>query len=110
MAGVLDALPFIGTGIVLMPLAIVALLGGRTMVAAVCVGLYVTCILLRESLEPKLIGKRIGVRPILILISLYVGIKLFGLAGIIKGPLGFIILWELQRQSAMGVSEENASS
>ena len=110
LAGVLDALPFIGTGIVLMPLAIVALLGGRTMVAAVCVGLYVTCILLRESLEPKLIGKRIGVRPILILISLYVGIKLFGLAGIIKGPLGFIILWELQRQSAMGVSEENASS
>lgn len=99
LAGVLDALPFVGTGIVLMPLAVVELLGGRTMAALVCVGLYATCILLRETMEPKLIGKRIGVRPIWILISLYAGIRLFGMAGIIKGPLGFIILWELKRQS-----------
>ena len=106
LAGVLDALPFIGTGIVLMPLAVVEFLGGRTVAALACVGLYVTCILLRETLEPKLIGKRIGVRPIWILISLYVGIRLFGVAGIIKGPLGFIILWELKRQAEQGEVRE----
>ncbi|MCR5458553.1 MAG: AI-2E family transporter [Acetatifactor sp.] len=106
LAGALDALPFIGTGIVLMPLAIVEFLGGRTVAALACVGLYVTCILLRETMEPKLIGKRIGVRPIWILISLYVGIRLFGVAGIIKGPLGFIILWELKRQSEQSAARE----
>ncbi len=106
LAGILDAFPFIGTGIVLIPLAVVEFLGGRTVAALTCVGLYVTCILLRETMEPRLIGKRIGVRPIWILISLYVGIRLFGVAGIIKGPLGFIILWELKRQSEQGVARE----
>ena len=93
LAGVLDALPFIGTGVVLVPLALTQGLEGRLGVAAGCLILYVTCIFLRELLEPRLIGKRIGVRPVLVLISLYVGIKLFGVTGIIKGPLGFMIMW-----------------
>lgn len=93
LAGVLDALPFIGTGVVLVPLALIQGMEGKLGVAAGCLILYVTCIFLRELLEPRLIGKRIGVRPVLVLISLYVGIKLFGVTGIIKGPLGFMIMW-----------------
>ena len=94
LAGVLDALPFIGTGVVLMPLGAFHVLEGNLRVSIICVFLYVSCILLRELLEPRLIGKRMGVRPVFILISLYVGIRLFGIAGIIKGPLGFVILRE----------------
>lgn len=94
LAGALDALPFIGTGVVLVPLGIFYGLEGRLGVSVTCAVLYVTCILLREMMEPRLIGKRIGVRPIFILISIYVGIRLFGVAGIIKGPLGFVIIWE----------------
>ena len=93
LAGVLDALPFIGTGVVLVPLALLHLLEGKTGTAIAIACLYLACILLREMLEPKLIGKRMGIRPIFVLLSLYAGIRLFGLAGIIKGPLGFIILW-----------------
>ena len=93
LAGTLDALPFIGTGVVLVPLALANFLEGKTGAAAACLVLYVACIFLRETLEPKLIGKKIGVRPILILISLYAGIRLFGVAGIVKGPLGFMIIW-----------------
>lgn len=94
LAGVLDALPFIGTGVVLVPLAIFQVLQGRYAVAVICGILYVACILLREFLEPKFIGKKMGVKPIFILISLYVGIRLFGIAGIIKGPLGFVMIRE----------------
>lgn len=94
LAGVLDALPFIGTGIVLVPLGLFHAAYGRFGIAIACAILYLTCILLREFLEPRLIGKRMGIRPILILISLYVGIRLFGVAGIVKGPLGFVILRE----------------
>ena len=93
LAGVLDALPFIGTGVVLVPLALWHLLEGKTGTAIAIACLYLACILLREMLEPKLIGKRMGIHPILVLLSLYVGIRLWGVAGIIKGPLGFIILW-----------------
>ena len=108
LAGILDALPFIGTGIVLAPLAITSFLGGKVIAAGVCACLYVACILLRETMEPKLIGKKLGVRPIWILISLYAGIQLFGIAGVIKGPLGFIILLELQRRTVHG--KEDPSS
>ncbi|MBO4290438.1 MAG: AI-2E family transporter, partial [Lachnospiraceae bacterium] len=48
---------------------------------------------------PRLIGRKIGVRPIFVLISLYAGIRLFGMSGILKGPLGFLIVWEIWKAS-----------
>lgn len=92
LAGILDALPFIGTGIVLVPLGIQQLLLGQYLRAFFCLLLYVVCIFVRELLEPKLIGKKVGVPPIAILLSIYAGIKLFGIWGIIGGPLGFVMI------------------
>lgn len=92
MAGILDALPFVGTGIVLVPLGVQQLFSGQYVRAIVCLILYVACIFTRELLEPKLIGKRVGVPPVAILLSIYAGIKLFGVWGIIGGPLGFVII------------------
>lgn len=97
VAGIMDALPFVGTGIVLVPLSAVQLFGGQYGLAAACIALYVACIFLREFLEPRLIGKRIGVTPIAILVSLYAGIRLFGIWGILKGPLGFVIIYQAYR-------------
>ena len=94
LAGVLDALPFVGTGIVLIPLAIVQVVQGSYGKAVVCLVLYGVCIVLREMLEPRLIGNRMGVPAIAVLLSLYVGIQLFGVWGILKGPLGFVLIRE----------------
>lgn len=94
LAGILDALPFIGTGIVLVPLGIGQLFCGSYGRAAVCFLIYVTCIIIREFLEPRLIGKRVGVSPVAILLALYAGIRLFGVWGIIEGPLGFVIIYQ----------------
>lgn len=91
-AGILDALPFVGTGIVLIPLSIQQFFLGNYMRGIFCLLLYVACIFIRELLEPRLIGKRVGVSPVAILLSIYAGIKLFGLWGIVGGPLGFIII------------------
>lgn len=93
-AGLLDALPFVGTGIVLIPLALGQFLGGAYGRGAVCLALYGGCVLLRELWEPRLIGKRLGVPPIAVLAAVYAGIRLFGVWGIIKGPLGFVIVYE----------------
>lgn len=109
LAGLLDALPFIGTGVVLTPLAIMQILDGNIVGAVICGTLYVACILIREFMEPRLIGKKMGVNPIAILISLYVGIRLFGVAGIVKGPLGFVIIWEIWK-NAYGENEPSGQS
>ncbi len=94
LAGILDALPFIGTGIVLVPIAVTRFFCGSYGRAAVCLLLYAVCVFLRQMLEPRLIGSRIGVPPIAVLVSVYAGIGLFGLWGILKGPLGFVIVYQ----------------
>ena len=93
--GILDALPFIGTGIIFIPWAIlVGIMGDWRL----CVGLlviYAVCYLIRELLEPKLMGKQIGMTSLEMIISMYVGIRLFGLAGVILGPVGYLLIVEL---------------
>lgn len=93
--GFMDMLPFIGTGMVLMPLAFWQILNGYYTKAVICVILYVVCAVTREFLEPKLIGKRIGIFPVAVLFSVYAGVKLFGVFGIIKGPLAMITVYEV---------------
>lgn len=106
LAGVLDALPFIGTGIVLLPLAVFRFAAGDYVRAAVCVLLYAACAILREMLEPRLIGKNVGMAPLAVLVSLYAGIKLFGVIGIIKGPLGYVMIRQIYRSLAAAQPQE----
>ncbi len=109
LAGILDALPFIGTGVVLIPLAIIQLVYGKVGQALVCLILFAACVFLREMLEPRLIGNRIGVSPIAVLASVYAGVQLFGIWGIIKGPLGFMIIF-LTWNSILRRSTENGKA
>lgn len=95
LTGVMDMLPFIGTGLVLMPLAFWQILNGYYTKAVICVILYVVCAVTREFLEPKLVGERMGVLPVAILFSVYAGVKLFGIFGIVKGPLALIAIYEI---------------
>lgn len=97
LAGVLDAFPFIGTGTVIMPLAVIQFAKGFYGKGIACLVLYGLCILLRQILEPKLIGSKMGIRPVMVLIAIYSGIQLFGISGIIKGPLGFVLIYEISR-------------
>ncbi len=94
LTGFMDMLPFIGTGIMLIPLAFFRLLNGHYFQAVLCFFLYAVCALVREFLEPKLIGERVGVWPVGILFAVFAGIHLFGVWGIIKGPLSLVIICE----------------
>ncbi len=92
--GFMDMLPFIGTGIMLMPIAFFQFLNGNYGRAVVILILYGVCALIREFLEPKLIGSKVGIWPVAILFAVFGGIKLFGISGIIKGPVGLVVIWE----------------
>ena len=98
LAGFLDMLPFIGTGIVLMPLAVWQLLNGAYVRMVVCLALYGICALARELLEPRLIGNKIGISPIWILFAVYAGVRIFGVGGIVKGPLALIVISEILKE------------
>ncbi|MEG1846871.1 MAG: AI-2E family transporter [Lachnospiraceae bacterium] len=98
LTGFLDLLPFIGTGIILIPLSIILFLQGNIGQGIGSIVLYVICSLTREFLEPKLIGDRMGIWPIAILMTIYLGIKLYGLGGIVLGPLSILLIIEIHKR------------
>lgn len=97
LTGMMDMLPFVGTGIMLIPLAVCQFLGGSYGRSVLILALYGVCALLREFLEPKLIGDKVGIWPVGILLGVFAGVQLFGIFGIIKGPLGLVIICETCR-------------
>ena len=98
LAGFMDALPFIGTGCVLVPLAFWQLVQGNGWKCLGILLLYVLCAVTREFLEPKLLGKRLGIYPVVVLLAVYTGIRLYGLSGVILGPLSFLLIREIYRR------------
>lgn len=89
----LDFLPFFGTGAVLWPWAVVELVTGNYVRAVVLLIIYFICQVVRQILQPKLVGDSIGISPMETLIFMYVGYKIKGLLGIILGiPIGMIIV------------------
>ncbi len=82
-----DAFPVLGTGTVLLPWCFVSLLQGNTPQAIGLAGIYVTVTLVRSILEPKFLGRHLGLDPLVTLIVLYVGFKLWGIGGMILAPL-----------------------
>lgn len=90
--GVVDAFPILGSGSILVPWAVIQLVQRNFYQGAVLLTLYVITMLLREILEPRLMGKEMGLKPLYVLMSVYVGLKLFGIGGIILGPIGLTIL------------------
>lgn len=101
-------LPFIGTGIMLIPLAVFQLLYGNYGSAVLIVCLYGICVLLREFLEPRLIGSKVGILPVGILFAVFAGIRLFGIFGIIKGPVGLVVICEAYKYLLIRKNEPEA--
>lgn len=95
--GLLDALPAIGIGAVLIPWGLVYLLEKEWWKAAVLLGLYGVCYLVRQVLEARLMGSRMGLSSLETLLSMYVGLKLFGLAGFLLGPIGLLFIEDLTK-------------
>lgn len=82
-----DALPVLGTGTVLIPWALICFLRGDTPRAIGLLGIYATASLTRSALEPKLVGRHLGLDPLVTLMALYAGYKLWGIGGMILAPL-----------------------
>lgn len=101
LAGFMDFLPFIGTGIVLIPIGVVSFLKGRIGGGVIILLTYIACVLIRELLEPKLLGNGLKFSPVAILISVYAGVIYYGIGGVILGPVTLLILVELGREIFM---------
>lgn len=86
LCGILDVIPILGPGLVFVPWIFFSFLSGDAAFAIMLIILYGTMVVVRSSLEPKVIGKNIGIHPLGTLLALYLGLRIFGPVGVILGP------------------------
>lgn len=82
-----DSFPVLGTGTILVPWSLAAFLQSDPLLAFGLLGLYGAAALIRSLLEPRLVGRQLGLDPLATLLALYAGYRLWGLAGMILAPL-----------------------
>lgn len=89
---VMDFIPIIGAGTVMLPWAVLDLCTGDVRSAVELLVIWGVIALFRRVGEPKAVGNQTGLSPILSLVSIYVGMRLGGVAGMILGPVALLVL------------------
>ena len=95
LIAVLDVLPILGSGAVLLPWGIISLITGHPFIGIGLIILWGVIVVVRQILEPKIVGVQIGLHPLVTIIAMYMGTKLMGGLGLIIGPFYTIIAKEL---------------
>ncbi len=93
-----DILPILGTGSVLVPWAVIAILQDNHFLGIGLIILFFVITVVRRVIEPKIYSSSLGISPLASLISMYIGLKLMGIAGIFIGPI-VVIIYETLRKA-----------
>lgn len=103
LVAIVDIFPILGTGTVLIPWGLIDLLIGKTGTGIGILLLYVIITILRNVIEPKIIGDQVGLPAVVTLISMYVGLRLFGFSGLWGLPILLIVVTKLQESGMIRI-------
>ena len=87
LVALVDAVPLLGTGTVLGPCAVVCVLQGKLTRALSYLGVYLVAVTVRTALEPRLVGRHLGLDPLATLFAIYLGYRFWGFLGLIFAPI-----------------------
>jgi len=103
LIAIFDIFPIVGAGLIILPWSIISLICGYTYQGIVLLILYIIIEIVRQIIEPKIVGEHVGLKPIISLICMYVGSKLFGVIGLFGFPITAAIIVEMRSKKV----EEN---
>jgi sporulation integral membrane protein YtvI len=101
VAGLLDLIPFLGPTALLAPWAAAMFILGRTVLGLELLVVLAAVALVRQLIEPRLVGSGTGLHPLTALVALYVGIQLFGPIGFVIGPISAVVLKAAARAAGL---------
>lgn len=107
---VFDLMPVLGTGGVLLPWALVMLIMDDYVMAVGLLVLYLVITGIRNTLEPKIVGKQIGLHPLATLAAMILGLRLFGLVGLFVFPIALTVANAMHRSQEASKTETSASA
>lgn len=95
---VFDIMPVLGTGGIMLPWAIICVILGDYTLAIELVIMYVIVTVVRNYVEPKVVGEQLGLHPLVTLISMFIGLRLFGFLGLFGMPIGISYFWKKRNE------------
>ena len=98
LVALVDAFPILGTGTALVPWSLISFLQGDTLRAFGLLGAYAVVTLTRTVLEPRLVGRQLGLDPLVTLVCFYAGFRLWGILGMILAPMLAVVAVQLTGQ------------
>lgn len=96
----LDALPFFGSGAVLIPWSVISLITSDFKMGIGMLIIYLSVIFTRQMIEPKIVSSNIGINPLFTLMSMYIGYKIFSIGGMIVGPILLMLVVSFYKAGA----------
>ncbi len=106
---VFDILPILGTGGILIPWALICIFIGKAPLGIGVFVLYLIITAIRNTIEPKIVGQQIGLHPLATLVAMFVGMNMFGLAGLIFFPVSLVIIVSMVNAGAIKLGESQES-
>lgn len=94
---IFDVLPVLGTGGIMLPWILISFLNQQPKLAVGLLIIYLVITVIRNIIEPKIVGNQIGLHPVLMLLCMYLGARLFGILGIFIMPFSILILKNLNQ-------------
>lgn len=102
-----DLLPILGTGMILIPWSVISFVQGDFKQGIGIAILFTVIIIVRNMVEPKIIGDKVGMHPLVALLAMIIGLKLFGLIGLIGVPVTLALLISLNEANAINIFKNN---
>lgn len=97
ITAIADIIPVLGPGTILIPASIISLIMGDGFKALGFIILYAIVTIVRQALQPRILGENIGLNPLVTLLAMFIGYKIFGVGGMILGPVFAVCIKALQK-------------
>ena len=95
---IFDILPVLGTGGIMIPWAIITVILGDFKLGFSILAVYIIVTVVRNIIEPKIVGPQLGLHPLVTLMSLFVGAQLFGIIGLFGFPIALSLILYLNNK------------
>lgn len=94
----LDIMPILGTGGIMIPWAVISLVLGYPKLGIQLLAIYGIVTVIRNYVEPKIVGTQLGLHPIITLVTMFIGLRLFGFLGMFGLPISISFLWKQKKE------------
>lgn len=103
VVAIVDIMPILGTGAILIPWSIIGFVLGNTKIGIGMLILYLIITAVRQALEPRVVGQQIGLHPVVTLICMFVGAQLLGILGLFLLPILVTILKKMNDEGTIHI-------